>query len=92
MLYERMEVLLQNDPDNTTLINGTAFREVVQEVFITNATPALWFYAAGVSTCTQLLFATPDAFLWRMLTCLFRSGKHSRLPGVPELHQAVASR
>lgn len=50
MLYERMEVLLENYPDNATLINGTAFREVVQEVYIANATPALWFYAAGVST------------------------------------------
>jgi len=49
-----MDVFLQNDPDNTTFINATAFRDVVQEVFVSNATPALWFYAAGVSNCNAL--------------------------------------
>ena len=47
LLNAKLIVFLVNKPENYSLINNQTFQELVEEVVISNATPALWFYAAG---------------------------------------------
>ncbi|KAF5335220.1 hypothetical protein D9758_014760 [Tetrapyrgos nigripes] len=54
ILLAQLDAFYQPDPDNITLVNNQTFNDVVEGVIISNATPALWFYAAGGSVLVTL--------------------------------------
>lgn len=47
---QQMNAFFDNDASNYTIVNNNTFNQIAQGVLTTNATPALWFYAAGGST------------------------------------------
>jgi hypothetical protein len=49
-----MNAFYDPDPTNFTLVNNQTFSDIVEGVIISNATPALWFYAAGGSVLVTL--------------------------------------
>ena len=49
-----MNTFYDNDPSNYTIVNNATFNELVEMVITNNATPVLWFYAAGGSVLVML--------------------------------------
>ncbi|KAI5116749.1 hypothetical protein M0805_001607 [Coniferiporia weirii] len=54
LLLTEMSAFYDNDPDNYTLVNNATFHNIAEDALTTNATPALWFYAAGGSVLVLL--------------------------------------
>ena len=54
MLNAEMNLFYDSDPINYTLVNNATFNKLVGDIIISNATPALWFYAAGGSVLVAL--------------------------------------
>ena len=51
---EELDAFTLADVDNYDVINDSSFKKIVQDIIISNATPALWFYAAGGSVLVTL--------------------------------------
>lgn len=49
-----MSAFFDNDAWNYTIVNNQTFNDLAGAVIVTNATPALWFYAAGGSVIVLL--------------------------------------
>ncbi|KAF5335607.1 hypothetical protein D9758_017258 [Tetrapyrgos nigripes] len=54
LLIAELDAFYNNDPNNLTWVNNATFSDIMEEVFISNATPALWFYGAGGSVLVAL--------------------------------------
>ncbi|KAK7464155.1 hypothetical protein VKT23_006321 [Stygiomarasmius scandens] len=54
LLMEELDAFTLADVDNYDVINDSSFKKIVQDIIISNATPALWFYAAGGSVLVTL--------------------------------------
>ncbi|KAI5116979.1 hypothetical protein M0805_001590 [Coniferiporia weirii] len=54
VLLTEMNAFFDNDPQNYGLVNNVTFYNIAEGVLTTNATPALWFYAAGGSVLVLL--------------------------------------
>ena len=42
-----MLVFFDNDASNFSVVSNSSFHEIAEMIITENATPALWFYAAG---------------------------------------------
>ena len=47
MLYNKMSVFFNADASNFSVVSNSSFHDIVEMIITENATPALWFYAAG---------------------------------------------
>ncbi|KAI5116985.1 hypothetical protein M0805_001594 [Coniferiporia weirii] len=54
LLMTEMDAFFDNDASNYTIVNNVTFHDIAEEALTTNATPALWFYAAGGSVLVLL--------------------------------------
>lgn len=54
LLYANMSAFYDNEAWNYTIVNNQTFNNLAETVIVTNATPALWFYAAGGSVIVLL--------------------------------------
>ncbi|THU93340.1 hypothetical protein K435DRAFT_193570 [Dendrothele bispora CBS 962.96] len=54
VLLARLEAFYYSDPQNYSAVNNETFNSVFQRVIVSNASPALWFYAAGGAVLVTL--------------------------------------
>ncbi|KAH8115896.1 hypothetical protein DFH11DRAFT_1245003 [Phellopilus nigrolimitatus] len=54
LLLAKIYAFYDNDASNYTEVNNGTYQDIIGEVLTTNATPALWFYAAGGSVLVSL--------------------------------------
>ena len=47
MLYNKMSVFFNADASNFSVVSNSSFHDIAEMIITENATPALWFYAAG---------------------------------------------
>ena len=51
-----MLVFFDNDASNFSVVSNSSFHEIAEMIIRDNATPALWFYAAGGMILITLAF------------------------------------